>query len=545
MSPLRDFAMNFGLIAILVITVTTSLGQGQSRDYWARGRRGAVATSSPDATRVAIAILERGGNAIDAAAAAHFALMVADPANTSLAGRVQILIARGRGELIGVDGATRAPGGVRPLAGAADDRTGFQVVPVPGAPAALAQVVTRYGRLSLREVLAPAITLAREGVRVTPRLAESWARARDSLARDPGAAQHFLRADGRAYAAGEIFRQPALARVLEEVAASGVDAFYRGSIASRIAAEATPRGGFISVADLNAYETLVSPIARTTYRGYEIAALGGRAWGDTLVQMFNMLGEFPIAPGATSAHDAEVLARVMAQALLDRPQEIGTLKPKVDGLPLTTLASPEWATRRAGEIRAAIADGRVPEHDESLHDWHDTTHLAVLDSSGDAVSLTTSIGPTFGARVASPELGFLYAHSYRMRADPTPGARDETEMTPTVVRRGGRPILAIGAAGSERIPTAILQVTSQVFDKHLPLERAISEPRIYSFGKTIRAQPGLPLAIVEALRKRGFSVHVENVPLGTVHAVYFDISAGMFVAAADPAYDGTAAVLTK
>jgi gamma-glutamyltranspeptidase/glutathione hydrolase len=376
-------------------------------------------------------------------------------------------------------------------------------------------------------------------------LADSWERARDVLARDPGAAQLFLRADGRAYAAGEIFRQPALAQTLEQIATSGIEAFYRGSIASAIASEAKRRNGFITAADLSAYEPLIAPITQTDYRGYEVSALGGRAWGDTLIQMLNMLGQFSITPGVTTAQDTEVFARVMGQALLDRPQEIGTLKPKADGLSLETLASPAFATRRAEEIRAAIADGGVPDSEELRHEGHDTTHIAVLDGSGNGVSLTTSIGPAFGARVANVELGFLYAHSYRMRADPTPGARDETEMTPTIVRRDGRPVLAIGAAGSERIPTAILQVLSHLFDKRLPLERAIAEPRIYSFGRTVRTQSGVPLPIVEALRRRGFTVEADNAVLGTVHAVFYDTSSEMFIGAADPAYDGTAAAIAQ
>jgi gamma-glutamyltranspeptidase/glutathione hydrolase len=342
-----------------------------------------------------------------------------------------------------------------------------------------------------------------------------------------------------------VFRQPVLARTLEQIAASGIEAFYRGSIASAITSEAQRRSGFITAADLSAYEPLIAPITQTAYRGYEVAALGGRAWGDTLIQMLNMLSRFPVMPGPTTAQDTEVFARVMGQALSDRPQEIGTLKPKADGLPLETLASLAFAARRAAEIRAAMAAGRVPESEERLHEGHDTTHVAVLDGSGNGVSLTTSIGPAFGARVASAELGFLYAHSYRMRADPTPGARDETEMTPTIVRRDGRPILAIGAAGSERIPTAILQVMSYLFDKGLPLERAIAEPRIYSFGRTVRTQSGVPLPIVETLRRRGFTVEADNPVLGTVHAVFYETGSGMFIGAADPVYDGTAAAIAQ
>lgn len=195
------------------------------------------------------------------------------------------------------------------------------------------------------------------------------------------------------------------------------------------------------------------------------------------------------------------------------------------------------AGRRGGSLRSEAS---------LANDGHDTTHLSVMDAEGNAVALTTSIGPRFGARVATPELGFLYAHSYRMRSSPEPRARDYTEMTPTIVLRDGRPFLVVGAAGSERIPGAILHVLSNVIDRGMPLEQAVAAPRVFSpDGKRVRMHDDTSAAVVEALRARGF--RLELVPrgisrhLGIVQAVMFDAASGEFTGAADPVYDGSAA----
>ena len=167
-----------------------------------------------------------------------------------------------------------------------------------------------------------------------------------------------------------------------------------------------------------------------------------------------------------------------------------------------------------------------------------------MDKEGNAVSQTTSIGPSFGSRVATPELGFLYAHSYRMKADPTPGARDETEMTPTILSRNGRPFLAIGAAGSERIPTAILQVIVNVIDRGMPLDKAVAAPRIFAIGNLLLLNSGVPTTIADGMRRRGYDVQLGGQDfrqhLGIVQAVLYDARTGIFSGAADPAYDGIA-----
>jgi len=513
----------------------------------ARSRLGMVATSNPHATAAGVKILEAGGNAVDAAAAACFALMVTDLPMTSLGGRTQILLVLKDGRVVGIDGATEAPASVPPLANPDEDRGGYQIVPVPGNPAALAEAVGMYGKLTLAQVLEPAIEIAEKGFPVTPNVAAIWQNGREQLAGNAGASAAYLKPDGSAYEEGEVFKNPQVARVLRALAESGPEVFYRGWIAEAIVKDAKKNGGYIRASDLEDYAPQPATVVRTSYRGYEIVTLGRHAWGNTLAEMLNILGHFRLRPGGPTTRDVELFARIIRQALDDRPQLLGSLKPKPGGYALEEISSTEFAAQRAEQIRREMESAGVPPSapDDST-ERGETTHLSAMDAEGNAVALTTSIGPRFGSRVATPELGFLYAHSYRMRSDPTPHERDLTEMTPTIVLRDGRPILAIGAAGSAMIPGAILHVLSYVIDRGYPLEKAMQAPRIAWSGSTLRVHEDWPRAFAERLRARGFTKmdvlpRTINRHLGIVQAVLLDEKSGEFVGAADPVYDGAAA----
>jgi gamma-glutamyltranspeptidase/glutathione hydrolase len=510
---------------------------------FARGRNGMVVAATPAAAAAGAQLLEQGGNAADAAAATAFALMVTDPPMTSLGGRAQILVRLADGTVAGIDGATQAPAVVPPLAGPQDDRTGFAVVPVAGNPAALAELVRKFGRKKLSDVLRPAITLAEEGFAVSPVVGTIWEETRARLARDPGAALLYLKPDGSAYRSGESYRNPRLAALLRRLAERGPQVFYRREIARQLAADVTARGGYLRESDLAAYRALPAVVHRTRYRGHEILAVGRRAWGGTLVEMLNILEHFPSGQSQPDPKEIELLARIIARAVADRLEASRPPRPGEERIPVEALTSPEFARRRAEEIRKALEQNVAPPSAPSPRNG-ETTHLAVVDAAGNAVSLTTSIGPRFGAAVATAELGFLYAHSYRMRENPVPAARDETEMTPTIVLRQGQPFLIVGAAGSERIPAAILQVVRNVIELGMPLEQAVQAPRIFAQGRRALLDDRLPPALADALRQRGFEVVVQShAPahhFGIVHAILRDPATGELFGAADPVYDGAA-----
>lgn len=504
--------------------------------------RAAVAAGSPHAAAAGAEILGQGGNAADAAAATLAALWVVDPANTSMAGRCQILlVCDGQTKALGA--ATRAPFELPGWTSAARD--GWQMTPVPGNPRAVQLLVERHGKLSLSEVLAPAIRLAQDGFAVPEHLAEVWQAQSQRLARDEAAAAIFLPED-RPPAAGEIFRQPLLAETLKLYAANP-DSFYGGDLAQSLAADFQAQGGFVQASDLASYEVLEVEVLSTNYRGVKVLTPGGNTWGHTLIEMLNILDRLP------AGSSDEMLAWTLLFALADRPQELGTLKPKVYGLPLSLLVQPALAEQRArtieellakpaDEVRQSLSQLVVLTGAKALQQDYDTTHLSVIDSQGNAVALTTSIGRHFGAAVASPSLGFLGAQSYLMARSPIAGARDQTEMTPTILLRDGRPWVSLGAAGSERIPQAVVQVIVNLVDRQLELGAALARPRMGWKNGELRLHLGF--AGHPELKARRFPVswtgwsHRNH--LGIVQAV----QAGQQIRGeADRAYDGGARAL--
>lgn len=419
--------------------------------------------------------------------------------------------------------------------------------PVPGNPAALALALAQQGKLSLAQVLRPAIELAEEGFVVTPAVAADWEGIREELARHPGAMRHYLKPDNSPYQEGDVFRHPRLARVLQALAESGVEVFYRGWIAATIAREMEKNGGFVRAADLEAYRSQPAVLLRLKYRDYEIVSPARHDRGSTLVEMLSTLSHFVLREGVPTGEEVELVARTIAEVFADRPSILEPVEP--EGLGFDPAASEQFARKRAERIRQQLrlpieAPSPTPAEDV-LGEGHETTHLSVMDAEGNAVALTTSIGPRFGTRVASPELGFIYAHSYRMRSRPLPRQRDYTEMTPTIVLRQGKPVLVVGAAGGARIPGAIFQVLSNVIDRGFSLEEAVAAPRVYCRGSELQMHARFSLAVLERMRARGFELELitdsSERHLGRVHAVGYNPESGEYVGVAAPAYDGTAA----
>lgn len=504
---------------------------------------GMVAASSPHAAEAGRAVLDAGGNAVDAAIATALALAVADPVNVSLFGRCQILGLTG-GRFWAIDGATRAPANLAE-AELGKTRSRFAAVPVPGLLPGLAQAHRDHGRITLADIVAPAHRLAQEGFVIPPALGAIWHEKGPALAVDPGARRFYLKPDGTPYGPGERFRHPALAALLRamsnDLRALDHDTTEREALARRI----VEAGGFVSAEDLARDATGDGEIIHGTLAGATLTTIGRQGWGHTLLQMAAIVEAGGFDPQAPDFY--EKLALTLLCALADRPQEIGTLTPKPFGLPLEMLCDPEFAARSAGRI-AALA--REPDTGARLvaafgapgiRADRDTTHLSVVDGAGDMVALTASIGPHFGAGVADPVHGVLFAHSYRMATSPRAGARDVTEMTPTIVTGAGDLRIALGAAGSERIPGAVMQVLVGRLMRGQGLREAMDAPRCNWLGGALRLHEGHP--DTARLRERGYTIvasprdHRRH--LGVVQAVEY--AATGCIGAADPAYDGSAA----
>ena len=504
---------------------------------------GMVAASSPYAAQAGRAVLDAGGNAVDAAIATALALVVVDPVNLSLFGRCQILGLTGE-RFWAIDGASRAPL-ILPEAQACETRSGFAAVPVPGLLPALDRAHCRHGRIPLSQIIAPARRLAEEGFAIPPALGAIWQEKGAALAADPGARRFYLKADGTPYGPGERFRHPALAQLLgalaDDLLALGRDRAEREGLARRIATS----GGFVTAGDLAQDATGDGEILHGALAGHGLATIGRQGWGHTLAQMAAIVEAGRFDP--SDPDFAEQIALTLLCTLADRPQEVGTLTPKPFGLPLEMLCDPDFAQMRAARIRQQVrfqdtgarlvAAFGAP----GIRADRDTTHLSVVDAAGNMVALTGSIGPHFGAGVADPVHGVLFAHSYRMASDPRAGARDVTEMTPTIATGAGSVRLAIGAAGSERIPGAVMQVLVGRLMRGQGLREAVGAPRCNWLGGALRLHEGHPEA--DRLRARGYTIvtsprdHRRH--LGIVQAVERDATG--CAGAPDPAYDGAAA----
>ena len=502
-------------------------------------RRGMVSTAHYEATRAGAAMLEAGGNAIDAAVASAFALGVCEPAASGLGGQTMMLIHLAEPKrTFALDGSSRAPNRATLEAAPPDARrTGYRAATVPSTPATLRYALEHYGTMKLAQVLEPAIDLAAHGCRVSRLQHRLTQRERTRL--QEGTAGQFFLQGGKAPPAGTLLRQPVLADTLRRLATRGVRDFYGGQIAKAIDADMTAHDGLIRLDDL---AQVPRPIERRPVTGrfdhQRICTFPPPGAGRTLIEMINVLGELP---GKLREPDtpegALALAEVIRRAFVDRDDR--PYDPNFySQIPTKRMLSTEYAGRVATRIARRIAsDG-------------ETTHLSVMDHAGNAVALTQSIEKVYGSACASAELGFLYnnyltafeyediGHPYFLRPNAVPWA----SVAPTIVFRGRKPWVAIGSPGSERITSSILQVLMRL-QSQSPLA-AVEAPRLHcSLDGTVSLEASrMSDEIPDVLRQHGFSVDVRqgySFYLGCVQLVLRERT--RFLGVADPRRDGSAA----
>ncbi|TFG94033.1 MAG: hypothetical protein E4H13_15425, partial [Calditrichales bacterium] len=459
---------------------------------YAESTQGMVVTSTPEAAAAGLHILKMGGNAADAAAAAAFALMISDPAMCSLGGRSQILIFLKEGGIIGIDGATESPGNAHQPAMIGH---GYKTVPVPGSPAALEEMIMRFGRLPLQTVIQPAIDLAKNGIVINPEYQQAFNKYGKHFRSYPGTAQHFLKENGDFYSEGERFFQPVLARTLEKLGASGSRTMYDGKLAAAIVDDMISNGGLIETSDLMQYRTLPGKVLEGEYRGFRVISRGDQCDGASVIEMLNLLKYYDLSTySLTDFRYIALLAQINHIAHTD------------EYLPDWIQMSSATAERRRREIRLT-EPFPVTVKPETDPEEGETNHLSVIDNEGNAVSITQSIGPYFGSKVVNPELGFFYAYSYDMNRDPIPFQREKTSQSPTMVLQENRPFLVLGSAGSSRIPGSIVQTIINVIDHGMDLYQAVSYPRVLLLNNELRLESGmLPDSTILKLEQLGYRV---------------------------------------
>jgi gamma-glutamyltranspeptidase/glutathione hydrolase len=472
----------------------------------ASGRYGVIASDASLATRAGVAVLERGGNAIDAAVATAFVLAVVYPEAGNIGGGGFLVLRTAHGEAAALDFRETAPAAARAdmyldSTGELTDRsiTGHLAAGVPGSVAGLWEAHQRYGSRPWAELLAPAVLLAEEGFRVDSRLSATIAEDRARLSRFPASAALFFSGDDLTPPSpGDTWRNPDLATVLRRIAEQGPAGFYEGATADLIVAEMEANGGLITHEDLRSYRANWREPIVFQYRGHTLISMPPPSSGGmTLALIANILEGYDLAAlGWNSAQALHVTAEGMRRAFADRNHFLGD--PDFVSIPRDQLLSLSYAADRRRSIGAtASPSAEVGPGLEVRREGTHTTHFSVVDRDGNVVAFTTTINSLYGSAVTVTGGGFLLNNTMDdFTAKPgapnmfglvqgeanaiRPGKRMLSAMTPTVVvAPDGEPLLVTGARGGPRIITAVFQVISNVVDHGMDVAAAVSAPRIH------------------------------------------------------------------
>ncbi len=533
------------IVALILLGIPACAPDAQTAHHPAYGpgqlamsSHGMVVTASTLATGVGAAVLESGGNAIDAAVASAFALSVVEPSMSGLGGRTQILLRTPDGDFLGIDGTTEISRAFDPAHPPSDHPSrGYQTIATPGTVAALALALERYGTRSLSEILAPAIRLAEGGFTLPAEEAERIAGVADQLAEFEGSRRYFLKPDGTPHAGGERFVQADLGRALRAIADSGATVFYRGWIADSIAADMKRHGGLVTRSDLAQYEAKPARVVRGSYRGFDLVGTYLPASGATTIEALQILENFELESRVGGAEWVALTAQALLLSFEDRTREAAE-----------TILSKSWASERAAAIEDPASVAALQVANASPFDWEPahTTHVSVADGQGGFVALTQSIGPTMGSRVAAPGLGFVYASTLGYLAPQPPGARPFSSQSPMIVTRNGQPRWVLGAAGARRIISSIVQVVSRLVDDNPSLADAMAGPRFHPTTNQliVENRPGASWTAEEltGLRDFGFNVEARSFAayFARLYAIEVDPERGGFIGVADPRWSGGA-----
>lgn len=512
-----------------------------------------VATAFPVATGAANEILKAGGNAVDAAVAAAWALSVCEPSGSGLGGQTTMLISTPDGKTVVLDGHSHAPASVSlRTVSERQQRWGYRAGTIPSTPATLGAALEHYGRLPLQKVLEPAIRLAEEGFPVTKllRLHIRWCRS--TLENCPFVARVFL-PKGRPPAMGSTLRQAKLAKTLRKLTENGVDDFYRGAIARSIARDMRRNGGLLTGDDLaGCHLPIERQVLTTSYRGRRVVTVPPPGGGMQLLLGLKVLENLD---GVDNASDNPDWYEAMTLT-------INTIFRERERLPLIPdLITPSlhrWllSDERAAEVAASIRSEHNLMPLMVEEEPGETTHLSVVDSDGMAVALSQSIQSLFGAKVAHEKLGFFYNnylctcpryhHPYQLKSRAMP----QSNVAPTLVFPDGSepdskiPVLILGAAGSRRITSSILQVISNVIDRGMSLPDAVDAPRVHAVltGKALVERRIASKELLEHLLKYFERIQIKasrSHAMGAVQAIARDGN-GKWIGAADRRREGTA-----
>ena len=504
-----------------------------------------VVTQNALATNAGYEILRKGGNAVDASVAVGFALAVTLPRAGNLGGGGFVLIYNKEDdEISAIDYRSAAPKSATSdlfLEGGQVVKFGHLVNAVPGSVAGLLKAHDDHGSLPLADLLKPAIRIARDGFEITHDLNFALQWGKESMIANKTSKEKFYDELEEPIKVKRIFKQPKLAKTLFMISKRGSDIFYKGEIAKWISEESLSNGGLITLDDMASYKAKYRKPIETSYRGYRIVSMPPAASGGlVLLQTLNILENFDVKTfGHNSAKTIHLLSEAMQRAYADRAEYHGD--PDYYAVPVKEILNKEYSLDLSKKITEnRTTDGQIFEGDLKKYDESpDTTHFSIIDSNGNAVSNTYTLGSSFGSGVTIKQGGFLmnnqmrnFSHFYG-KADAKygtseanklePGKRMISTQTPTLVfKPNGNLMMILGSPGGGRIPNIITQVISNVIDHEMSFTESVMAPRINQrLEDDLQLETGFSPDTVNLLKLRGHNVETSTT-MGSVQAIFLE-----------------------
>ncbi len=526
-------------------------------------RNGMAATSQPLATQVALDILKQGGNAIDAAIAANAMLALVEPVSCGIGGDLFAIVWHApTARLYGLNASGRSPYSLTMDYFRENNiehipATSPLPVSVPGCVDGWFELHKRFGKLSMSDILAPAIGYAREGFPLTELIAYYWKGNARSLQAFPGFADVFM-PQGKTPAKGEIFRNPQLANTLERISKQGRDVFYKGDIARSIAAYMQRNKGFLSYRDMAEHQSeWVEPVS-TNYRGYDVWELPPNGQGIAVLQILNILEGYDLRQaGFGSTEHLHCFIEAKKLAFEDRAKFYAD--PEFHQIPVQTLISKDYAQQRRQLINPQQA-GRSFSTDNSLAEHGDTIYLCAADTQGNMVSLIQSNYRGMGSGMTPDGLAFVLqdrGELFTLQAGHfnsyAPHKRPFHTIIPGFVTRDGRPLMSFGVMGGAMQPQGHAQIIMNLVDFDMNLQEAgdaarvrhggSSQPtgEVMTDGGTVYLETGFPEATVRALTRMGHRLGQSRGGYGGYQAILYDAKNKVYYAASESRKDGHAA----
>ncbi len=523
---------------------------------------GMAATSQPLATQVALEVMRKGGNAIDAAIAANATLGLVEPTGNGIGGDLFAIVWDAKSKkLYGFNGSGRSP---KSLSRQWFTDNGYEKIPshgplpvsVPGTVDGWFQLHQKFGNMPMKQVLQPAISYAEKGFPVSQLIAYYWNRSVPLLSKYPGFTEQFT-LDGKAPKEGDIWQNPHLANTLKTIADKGRDAFYQGQIAHTIADYMQANGGFLSYEDLASHQgEWVEPVS-TNYRGFDVWELPPNGQGIAALQILNILEQFDLASmGHDSAEYVHVFTEAKKLAFEDRAKYYAD--PAFNQLPVAELISKKYAKKRAILINPDKSGKHYPAGHVALSHG-DTIYLTTADSEGNMVSLIQSNYRGMGSGMTPPGLGFILQDRGEMFSleaghfnEFAGGKRPFHTIIPAFITKDKQPWMSFGLMGGAMQPQGHAQIVVNMIDFGMDVQAAGDAPRIHHTGSSeptgeqmtdggiLNLESGYPYETIRALMRKGHKIQFANGPYGGYQAI-MRAENGVYWGASESRKDGHAA----